>query len=53
MMRSECYIDTMDLTEQLIGVLVLPPTTIEQAGEQLTQVSFQPLNTETKKQSLK
>ena len=51
MMRSECYIDTMDLTEQLIGVL--PPTTIEQAGEQLTQVSFQPLNTETKKQSLK
>ena len=43
-MHTECHIDAVDLTEQLIRVL--PPTATEQAGEQLTQVSFQLLNTD-------
>ena len=44
MLHTECHIDAVDLTEQLIRVL--PPTDTEQAGEQLTQVSFQLLNTD-------
>ena len=40
--ESEFHIDSVNLTEQLRGLL---PTPIEQAGEQLTQVRLQPFNT--------
>ena len=40
--ESEFHIDTVNLTEQLRGLL---PTPIEQTSEQLTQVRLQPFNT--------